>query len=73
MPKRHGGNADRHLLPEDALKWAKKTWADRDAVCGLPGGLWMLREAARLLNIPSEEVSAFITLKLHGEGPKTLN
>ena len=44
------------LLPKDRVAWAKEVWADREEVAELPGGAWMLREAARELGLPEEAV-----------------
>jgi len=48
------------LLPEDRVSWAKQVWADREAVAKLPGGAWMLREAAGALGLPEEAVDKLL-------------
>jgi len=48
------------LLPEDRVTWAREVWADREMVAKLPGGAWMLREAARALGLPEEAVDELL-------------
>lgn len=44
------------LIPEDRVSWTRETWEDREVVAKLPGGTWMLREAAAILGLPEEAV-----------------
>jgi hypothetical protein len=48
------------LLPADRVAWAREVWADREMVAKLPGGSWMLREAARALDLPEEAVDELL-------------
>ena len=48
------------LLPEDRVLWARELWKDRLEVAKLPGGAWMLREAARALDLPDEVVDELL-------------
>lgn len=58
MPDRRGCKASlEDLLPNDRLPWAREIWADRNEVAKLSAGQWMLREAARALGFPEEEVN----------------
>jgi hypothetical protein len=57
MPDRRGRKGSiEDLLPEDRLTWAREIWADRFEVANLPSGPWMLREAAKIFNLPEEAV-----------------
>ena len=62
MPDRRGrkGSAD-DLLPEDRVAWAKEAWRDREDLARLPSGSWILREAAKVLGLPEEEVDALLS------------
>lgn len=51
------------LLPEDRVAWSREVWADREDVAKLPGGSWMLREAARVLGLPEEAVDELLGSK----------
>ena len=44
------------LIPEERVSWTRETWGDREVVAKLPGGTWMLREAAAILGLPEEAV-----------------
>ena len=48
------------LLPEDRVAWARDVWEDRQDVAKLPGGAWILREAARALDLPEEAVDELL-------------
>ena len=48
------------LLPKDRVAWANEVWADREEVAKLPGGAWMLREAAQALDLPEEAVDELL-------------
>ena len=48
------------LLPDDRLAWARSIWAERDDVAKLPGGAWMLREAAAELGLSEETVDKLL-------------
>lgn len=48
------------LLPEDRRQWAEDTWRDREEVARLPGGAWMLRNAAEILGLPEEAVDELL-------------
>ena len=57
MTRRRGRKGrSEDLLPDDRVAWAKDIWSDREEVAKLPGGAWMLREAARELGLPEEAV-----------------
>ena len=57
MTRRRGRNGhSEDLLPKDRVAWAKEVWADREEVAKLPGGVWLLREAARALDLPEKAV-----------------
>ena len=51
MTRRRGSEG---LLPKDRVAWGREVWNDRLEVAKLPGGAWMLREAARALDLPEE-------------------
>lgn len=57
MPDRRGrkGRVE-NFIPDDRVTWAREIWADRQEVARLPSGAWMLREAAKVLDIPEETV-----------------
>jgi hypothetical protein len=48
------------LLPDARLAWARVIWAEREDIAKLPGGAWMLREAASALGLPEETVDALL-------------
>ncbi len=57
MTRRRGRNdRSEDLLPKDRVAWARELWADRLEVASLPGGAWLLREEAHVLNLPEEAV-----------------
>ncbi len=61
MTRRRGRKGrSEDLLPEDRVAWARELWADRQNVAKLPGGAWMLREAARALGLPDEAVDELL-------------
>jgi len=49
------------LLPGDRTAWAREVWADREEVVKLPGGAWMLREAACAMGLPEETVDRLLS------------
>ena len=57
MPDRRGRKGrSEDLLPVDRLRWAREVWADREACARTDPGMWMLREAAKILGLPEEAV-----------------
>ena len=57
MPDRRGRRGSfEDLLPDDRVTWACEVWADREDVAKLPPGAWLLREAAKVLGLPEEDV-----------------
>ena len=61
MTRRRGRNGrSEDLLPDDRVLWARELWKDRKDVAKLPGGAWMLREAARALDLPEEAVDELL-------------
>jgi hypothetical protein len=61
MPDRRGRRGrSSDLLPDDRLRWAEEIWADPQATLASTGGVWMLREAARLLGLPEEAVDELL-------------
>lgn len=54
--RRSSKGRSEELLPKDRAAWAREVWKDRKDVAKLPGGAWMLREAARELELPEEVV-----------------
>ena len=61
MTRRRGrkGHSE-DLLPKERVAWAREVWAGREMVAKLPGGTWMLREAARALDLPEEAVDELL-------------
>lgn len=56
-PDRRGRKArSEDLLPGDRTRWARKVWAEREACAQTDAGVWMLREAAKVLGLPEETV-----------------
>lgn len=61
MTRRRGRNGrSEDLFPKDRVLWARELWKDRLEVAKLPGGAWMLREAARALGLPEEAVDELL-------------
>ena len=61
MTRRRGRNGrSEDLFPEDRVLWARELWKDRLEVAKLPGGAWMLREAAQALGLPEEAVDELL-------------
>ena len=59
-PRRSHKGRSEDLLPKDRVAWARNLWNDRLEVAKLPGGAWMLREAARVLELPEEAVDELL-------------
>lgn len=61
MPDRRGRRGrSEDLLPNDRVRWAQEVWADRGDCARTAAGIWMLREAARVLGLPDEIVDELI-------------
>ena len=61
MPDKRGRKGrSEDLLPKDRLSWARDIWAEREDIANLPGGAWMLREAAAELGLSEETVDALL-------------
>jgi hypothetical protein len=57
MPDRRGRKSRAEgFLPADRVPWARRIWAEQDEVAKTDPGMWMLREAARILGLPEEAV-----------------
>ena len=57
MPsRRRPKGSTNDLIPEDRLGWAREIWADGDEVAKTDAGIWMLREAGRILGLSEEAV-----------------
>ena len=54
------------LLPKDRTTWAKGIWTDREEVAKLPSGAWLLREAAKELQLDQEVVDAVLSRQAKG-------
>ncbi|MBT8458191.1 MAG: hypothetical protein KJN60_00805 [Boseongicola sp.] len=55
MPDRRGRKGSvEALLPSDRVAWAREIWRDRGTVATSASGIWMLREAAKILGLPEE-------------------
>ena len=64
MPRRPSSQGySEDLLPDDRRQWAEDTWRDREEVARLPGGAWMLRNAAELLGLPEEAVDELLSAR----------
>ena len=61
MNRRRPKGSLEDLLPEDRTPWAREIWKDRHEVARLDNGAWLLREAAKALGIPDEEVDRVLT------------
>ena len=61
MSRRRPKGSLQDLLPEDRTPWAKEIWKDHHEVAQLDSGAWLLREAAKTLGIPDEEVDQVLT------------
>lgn len=62
MPDKRGREGrSEDLLPKDRLSWARDIWADRQDIAKLPGGAWMLREAAAELGLAEEAVDKLLS------------
>ena len=53
-------------MPDDRIRWAREIWADRNDCAKTDAGIWMLREAAKVLGLPEEAVDEVIS----GQGQK---
>lgn len=57
MPDRRGRKGrSNDLIPDERIQWAEEIWADAQATLASTGGVWMLREAAKILGLPEEAV-----------------
>jgi hypothetical protein len=57
MPDRRGRKGrSEDLLPKDRVRWAREIWVEREACAKTEAGVWMLREAAKALQLPQEAV-----------------
>ena len=68
MSRRRSKGSSYDLIPEDRLGWARGIWADDGDVAKTDAGIWMLREAGRILGLPEEAVDeqlARANAKLH--------
>ncbi len=54
--KRGTGGRSEDLLPENRIEWAKDIWTDKDSFAQVPGGAWLIREAAKARSLPDEAV-----------------
>lgn len=62
MPDKRGRKGrSEDLLPKDRLAWARDIWADKEDIAKLPGGAWMLREAAAELGLSEEAVDGLLS------------
>lgn len=57
MPDRRGRKCrSSDLIPDERIQWAEEIWVDPRATLTSTGGVWMLREAAKILGLPEEAV-----------------
>ena len=62
MPDRRGRKGDGDtLIPKNRRGWALEIWADRQEIAKLPSGAWLLREAAKELQIEDEVVDTLLS------------